>query len=190
MKTLYYPRITSLSLVSLAAVGVSLFAWESRDKLPAGFPFAAVERSVPREIPKIATQLPFTFEDVTKYFQESLAHPPQEKRFNYAVFRSGDGIDYFYTVAISSSGPDLLVKFQVVDDYGMNIVREFFEAPFIQRKESKQLHALLYMGSGIRTINLPRFVVVFEYDNRSESTTVSLMFSPHSRYVSTQPRAN
>lgn len=61
---------------------------------------------------------------------------------------------------------------------------EFFEAPFIQWEESEQLYALLYMGSGIRTINLPRFDLAFECDNSGESTVVSLMFSPRRRSVS------
>ena len=39
---------------------------------PTTFPFAGVELSRPSEIPRAATQLPFTFEDVVKYFQDSL----------------------------------------------------------------------------------------------------------------------
>ncbi len=190
MRALHYPRITGLSLVSLAAIGLTFVAWESRDKLPSRFPFAAVERALPRESPSFATRLPFTFDEVIKYFQESLGQTPQERRFNYALFRGSNGIDHSFVIAISTNGPDLLIKFQVVDDYGMNIVREFFEAPFLQRTESEQLYVLLYMGTGIRTINFPRFDVVFEYDNRAESTVVGLMFSPRGRTVSSQPDAD
>jgi hypothetical protein len=184
MRTLGHPRITGIGLLSIAAIALTFVAWKTRDKLPTTFPFAGVELSRPSEMPSAATRLPFTFDDVIRYFQDSLAQPPQERRFNYALFRCGDGGEHSFTIAISSDGPDLLVKFHVVDDYGMNIVREFFEAPFIQWKESEQLYALLSMGSGIRTINLPRFDVVFECDNRAETTVVTLMFSPRSRYIS------
>ena len=190
MRVLHYPRITGLSLVSIAAIGLTFVAWESRDKLPGRFPFAAVERSLSRETPSVATRLPFTFDEVIKYFQETLGQTPQESRSNYALFRGSNGIDHSFIIAISTNGPDLLIKFQVVDDYGMNIVREFFEAPFLQWTESEQLYTLLYMGSGLRTINLPRFDVVFECDNRAESTVVGLMFSPRGRTVSNPLDAN
>jgi len=187
MRTLTHPRITGIGLVSIAAMALTFVAWDTRDKLPTTFPVAAVERIRPSEPPSAATRLPFTLDDVIRYFQDGLvAQPPQERRFNYAFFRvgGGDGGEHSFTIAVSTNGPDLLIKFHVVDDYGMNIVREFFEAPFIQWKESEQLYALLSMGSGIRTINLPRFDVVFECDNRGESTVVSLMFSPRGRSVS------
>ena len=171
MRTLGYPRITGIGLVSIAALALIFVAWQTRDKRPS-------------EMPSVATRLPFTFDDVIKYFQESLVQLPQERRFNYALFRGGNGGEHSFTIAISSDGPDLLLKFQVIDDYGMNIVREFFEAPFFQRNESEQLYALLHPGSGLRTISLPRFDVAFECDNRAETTVVTLMFSPRSRYIS------
>ena len=184
MRTLGHPRITGIGLLSIAALALTFVAWETRDKLPTTLPFVGVDPSRPSEMPSAATRLPFTFEDVIKYFQESLAQSPQERRFNNALFRGGNGGEHSFTIAISSNGPDLLLKFHVVDDYGMNMVREFFEAPFIQWKESEQLYALLYMGGGLRTINLPRFDVVFECNNRAEATVVSLMFSPRSRSIS------
>ena len=184
MRTLGYPRITGIALLSITAIALTFVAWETRDKLPTTFPLAGVELSRPSENPTTATRLPFTFEDVVKYFQGSLAQPPQERRSNDALFRGGDGGEHFFTIAISRNGPDLQLKFQVIDDYGMNIVHEFFEAPFIQWKESEQLYALLYMGSGLRTINLPRFDVAFECDNRAETTVITLLFSPRSRYIS------
>ena len=182
MRILGYPGITGIGFTSIAALALTFVAWETRDKLPATLPFAAVELSRPSEMPNVATRLPFTFDDVVKYFQESLAQPPQERRFNYALFR--DGGEHSFAIAISSNGPDLSLKFQVFDDYGMNMVREFFEAPFIQWEESEQLYALFYMGGGLRTINLPRFNVALECDNRAETTVVTLMFSPRSRYIS------
>ena len=184
MRTLTHPQFTGIGLLSITAIALTFVAWQTRDKLPAALPFAGVELSRPSEMPSVATRLPFTFEDVIKYFQDSLAQPPQERRFNYALFRGGNGDEHSFTIAISSNGPDLLLKFQVIDDYGMNMVREFFEAPFIQWKESEQLYALLYMGVGLRAINLPRFDVAFECDNRAEATVVSLMFSPRSRSIS------
>lgn len=190
MRTLGHPRITGIGLLSIAALALTFVAWETRDKLPATLPFAGVELSRPSEMPRAAPRLPFTFEDVINYFQDSLAQPPQERRSNDALFRGGDGEEHSFTIAISRNGPDLQLKFQVIDDYGMNIVREFFEAPFIEWKESEQLYALLSMGSGLRTINLPRFDVAFECDNRAETTVVTLMFSPRSRYISSPADPN
>ena len=184
MRTLTHPHFTGIGLLSITAIALTFVAWQTRDKLPTALPFAGVELSRPSDMPHIATRLPFTFEDVVKYFQDSLAQPPQEKHFNDVLFRGGNGSEHFFAIAISRNGPDLLLKFQVVDDYGMNIVREFFEAPFIQWKESEQLYALLSPGSGIRTISLSRFDVVFECEHRAETTFINLMFSPRSRNIS------
>ena len=187
MKTFSRPRFTGIGLISIATLAAAVGTWEMRNftSFPLGFMPVAISR--PSEAPPATTRLPFVLDDFVRYFQESLAQAPQERRYNYAFFRGGSEVEHFYTIAISANGPNLLIKFEVLDDYGMNIVREFFEAPFFQGKESEHLYSLLYLGDGIRTINLPRFDVVFQSDNRAEHTVLSLTFSPRTHYVGKKP---
>ena len=113
----------------------------------------------------------------------SLGHAPKERSANHAVFTGGRIGDGLFAISAAALGSDVFVKFTVTDDYGMNLVREFFEAPFFQWSESEQLYILLYMGDGLRWLRLPRFDIVFEFAAGSENTTVALLFSPQIRSV-------
>ena len=81
----------------------------------------------------------------------------------------------------------MLVRFRVIDDYGMNVVREFLEAPFFQSNESERLYGLLYAGEGTHSAKLSRFDVLCDYQTRPDETVITLFFSA-SQQQSRPPR--
>lgn len=182
MKTLTRPRFTNVAFASIAAVGLVLTGWPLLRPVSLTWPLAH-EVNVPAvEVPPALQLLPFTFRDTVHYFQDALAQFPNEVRANEVVFRGGNHRDNFYSITVVSYGSDILVKFDVMDDYGMTLLREFFEAPFFQRRESEQFYALLDGRNVTKSIRLPRFDVVYEYDGRGESAAIiSMLFSPRVR---------
>ena len=61
------------------------------------------------------------------------------------------------TITASDLGVGLSVLLLATGDYGVNYIREFFEAPFFLREETEQLCKLLDTGPGIRSVTLERF---------------------------------
>jgi hypothetical protein len=177
-----YPRISGIGLVLISAMTLAFAGWQLRNKVPA-FSSIPVARTTTSEYSPAAHQLPFSFEAVLQYFEMSLGQAPTERSANHVIFTGGRIGDGLFAISAAGLGSDVLVKFTVTDDYGMSLVREFFEAPFFQWSESEQLYVLLYMGDGLRWLRLPRFDVVFEFATGSENTTVALLFAPQIRYV-------
>jgi hypothetical protein len=183
MKALTRPRFTGLTFLSLAAAGVVFF---SSDLLrpTASVTLVPAEMSIPgTQTPTAAQLLPFTFRDAVRYFETSLAQFPQEIRPDEVVFRGGNHRDNFYTISVVSYGSDVLVRFDVMDDYGMTLVREFFEAPFFHARESEQFYALLDGKTSTKALHLPRFDVLYEYDGRGDGAIISMLFSPRVRTI-------
>ncbi len=174
-------RTNRIAFASVTA-GVLLFCgWSARDK------FLAISLPTPtlKEPAEVAPQfLPFAFENVVRYFQDALATPPQERLTNQVIFRGGTREENFYTITITRRGPDLLVAFNVIDDYGMNLVREFFEAPFFQARESQQFYALLSGQNGTRAVSMPRFNLLFDYSSHGFDANIIMTFSPRLRSFS------
>jgi hypothetical protein len=63
-------------------------------------------------------------------------------------------------------------------DYGLNYIREFFEAEFFLRRESEQLYTLLEGGAGIRSFALERFSVQISISEAGRWLVVALEFRP------------
>jgi hypothetical protein len=177
-----YPRISGIGLVLVSAMALAFAGWQLRNKVPA-LSSIPIARTSTGEYSPPAHELPFSLEAVVQYFEMSLGEAPKERSANHAVFTGGRTGDGSFTISAAGLGSEIFVKFTVTDDYGMNLVREFFEAPFFQRTESEQLYILLYMGDGLRWLRLPRFDVVFEFATDSENTTVVLLFVPQIRFV-------
>ena len=176
-------RRASVAFATVATAGLVLVSWPLVK--PAHIT-SILQRQVSlpaTELPPAIRLLPFTYHDVVLYFQNSLAEFPQQVHANEVVFRGGHHPDNFYTITIVSYGSNVLVKFDVVDDYGMTLLREFFEAPFFQWSESEQFYALLDGRNITRSLRLPRFEVVYEYDGRGEAAVISMMFSPGRRTI-------
>ena len=63
-------------------------------------------------------------------------------------------------------------------DWGVNYIREFFEAPFFFRSESEQLYALLDSGPGVRSATLSRFQVKIDVSEAREWIVIRSEFEP------------
>ena len=181
MKALTLPRPAGKTFISIAAAGLVFVGWGLL-KPAAPFTPASSAVSIPATENPVAPQLlPFTFRDTVEYFQDALAFAPEKIRPNEVVFRGGNHYDNFYTITVLNYGRDLLVKFEVMDDYGMTLLREFFEASFFQWRESEQMHGLLDGMTATKSLHLPRFNVIYEYDGRGEGAVISLLFTPRMR---------
>ncbi|MGZ4982879.1 MAG: hypothetical protein ACXWAX_08715 [Chthoniobacterales bacterium] len=173
-------RTNRLAFASVTA-GVLLFiGWNVRERISFALPTPEIKGTT-----EVAPQfLPFSFENVVRYFEDTLATSPQERLMNQVIFRGGTRDENFYTITITRRGPELLVAFNVIDDYGMNLVREFFEAPFFQSRESQEFYALLSSQNGTRSVSLPRFNLLFDYSSRGLDANVTMIFSPRMRSLS------
>lgn len=189
MSTATYPRISWIGLVLITTIALAFSSWQLRNEMAALAPLA-FGRSSTSEYSPPADPLPFSFETVVQYFDMSLGHAPIVRSGNHAVFAGGRSGDGFFTISATALGSEILVIFSVTDDYGMNLVREFFEARLFQWSESEQLYILLYMGDGIRWVRLPRFDIVFEFASGSENTTVTMLFAPRIRNINEHGGAN
>ena len=189
MKTLTAFSATRVTLLSMsAAAALAFLGSEFRPRLSPTWPVGPSAWSRTNELPTAPQLLPFTFLDVVGHFEASLGQFPQEKRPNEVVFWGGDNKENFYSIIVTSYGSDLLVKFTVIDDYGMTLVRDLFDARFFQRRESEQLCALLDGRNATRSLSLPRFDVMYQYDSPGYDATISLLFSPRFRSVSERGR--
>ena len=63
-------------------------------------------------------------------------------------------------------------------------MREFFEAPFFQWRESQQFYALLNGRDVTSTLHLPRFNVLFKYSSPGVEANITMIFSPRLRRLS------
>ena len=179
--TTIHPLDSTTGRPVLLAISAAVLLTGVHFLTPTSISLGNLERSSDRTATPVT--LPFSLEDVTNYFVDAMGGAPNERHANYAVFEGGTINEGLFNITIVQRGPEILVRFRVIDDYGMNFIREFFEAPFFQRHESEQFYVLLYMGEGIHCTNLPRFDVVFEHDAQPEETIVTLFFSPPVRTV-------
>ena len=180
-------RTSNVLLLSLAASAVFFLGWNLIDKIAPAISVPAPAIGVTTEAtPQI---LPFTFNEVVRYFEDALAMAPQERFVDEAIFRGGTYYENFYTITVTRHGPDVRVAFNVIDDYGMTLVREFFEAPFFQKRESEQFYALLDGRNVTRTLHLSRFNVFFEYNCPDFAADINMNFSPRFRSLSAPENA-
>ena len=85
-------------------------------------------------------------------------------------------------ITVSDLEASLGVVLLATGDYGVNYIREFFEAPFFLRPESEQLYMLLDRGPGIRSVALERFNVQMRISEAGRWLVVALEFSPSELY--------
>jgi hypothetical protein len=63
-------------------------------------------------------------------------------------------------------------------DWGVDYIREFFEAPFFLKAESEQLYGLLDSGPGARSATLSRFQVKIDVSETREWIVIKTEFEP------------
>jgi hypothetical protein len=95
--------------------------------------------------------LPFSFEQVLSYFDGAFGYPAYKIRDNTFVYLEGNASDEAVTIAVSATARQIAVTLLARGDFGVNYIREFFEAPFFLRSEREQLYALLDANPGARS---------------------------------------
>ena len=125
--------------------------------------------------------LPFSVGQVLDYFNEAFGKRPFKIDDKSFVYTDRENPDEVVTITVSEFEASLGVVLLATGDYGVNYIREFFEAPFFLRPEIEQLYRLLDRGPGIRSVALERFNVQMRISEAGRWLVVALEFSPSER---------
>lgn len=128
--------------------------------------------------PMDAATLPFSFEQVLAYFTEAFAQAPQKVRDRQYVFIDRDNADESVVLTVSGFENSLGVVLLATGDYGVNYVREFFEAPFFSPAESEQMYELLGRGVGVHSARIGRMRVRMTVAESRIWIAVAMEFRP------------
>ena len=132
--------------------------------------------------PQRLHSLPFSIGQVLNYFNEAFGKRPVKRDDKIFVYADRENPDEVVTIAVSDFGASLGVVLLATGDYGVNYIREFFEAPFFLLPESERLYMLLDKGTGIRSLALPRFNVQMRISEAGKWLVVALEFRPPEFY--------
>jgi hypothetical protein len=122
--------------------------------------------------------LPFSFQQVLRCLDDAFQKPGYKIQDNIYVFIQGSGTDEPIVMTVSAMGPKIAVTVTTTGDWGVNYIREFFEAPFFFQSETEQLYALLNAGAGARSATLGRFQVKMDVLETREWIVIRSEFSP------------
>ena len=149
---------------------------------PAGEQSPAETRVSVEQSPLRLQILPFSVGQVLEYFNEAFGKRPFKIDDKTFVYTDRENPDEESIITVSNLEASLGVVLLATGDYGVNYIREFFEAPFFLRAESEQLYMLLAGGPGIRSIALERFNVQMRIFERGRWIVVALEFHPSELY--------
>jgi hypothetical protein len=122
--------------------------------------------------------LPFSFQQVLSCLDDAFQKPGYKLQDNIYAFIQGNGADEPIVMTISAMGPKIAVTVTTTGDWGVNYMREFFEAPFFLRSETEQFYTLLDAGPGARSATLGRFQVKIDVLETREWIVIRSEFSP------------
>jgi hypothetical protein len=122
--------------------------------------------------------LPFSFQQALRCLDDAFQKPGYEIQDNIYVFIQGSGTDEPIVMSIWAMGPKIAVTVTTTGDWGVNYMREFFEAPFFFQSETEQLYALLNAGPGVHSATLGRFQVKMDVLETREWIVIRSEFSP------------
>ncbi len=126
--------------------------------------------------------LPFSLAQILDYFNEAFGKRPFKTGHKSFVYTDRENPDEVAIITVSNLESRLGVALLATGDYGVNYIREFFEASFFLRPESEQLYMLLEGGPGIRSFALERFSVQISISESGRWLVVALEFRPSELY--------
>ena len=126
--------------------------------------------------------LPFSVGQVLDYFNEAFGKRPFKIDDKSFVYMDRGNPDEVAIITVSDLEASLGIVLLATGDYGVNYLREFFEAPFLLRPESEQLYMLLDRGPGVRSVALERFNVQMRISEAGRWLVVAVEFSPSELY--------
>ena len=121
--------------------------------------------------------LPFSVARVLAYFNKVFGERPSKLDAKSFVYIGRDNPDEVVIITVSELPASLGVVLFATGDYGVNYIREFFEAPFFLRGETEQLYKLLDGGPGIRSVTLERFNIQMGIAVAERWIVIALEFS-------------
>ena len=122
--------------------------------------------------------LPFSIGQVLVHFNEAFGKQPSRIDERTFVYTDRENPDEVTIITVSDLDTGLVVVLLATGDYGVNYMREFFEASFFLRQETEQFYTLLDRGPGIRSITLERFKVQMSVSQVGNWIVVALEFGP------------
>jgi hypothetical protein len=164
------------AVILAAAGGLSLFSVFAYDK--AGDQALATESASRENSLLQLNSLPFSLGQVVDYFDEAFGKRPAKRDDGGFAYVDRENPDEVVIVTVSESEANLCVVLRATGDYGVNYIREFFEAPFFLDTESEQLYALLDGGPGIRSVALERFNVQMRVLEAGRWVLIAVQFRP------------
>jgi hypothetical protein len=149
---------------------------------PAGEQSPAETRVSVEHSPLRLQTLPFSVGQVLDYFNEAFGKRPFKLDDKSFVYTDRGNPDEVAIITVSDLEASLGVVLLATGDYGVNYIRQFFEAPFFLRAESEQLYMSLDGGPGIRSVALERFNVQIRISEAGKWIVVALKFRPSELY--------
>jgi hypothetical protein len=126
--------------------------------------------------------LPFSLDQVLNHFNEAFgkrASRIDERTFGYT---DRENPDEMVIITVSDLDTGLAIVLLATGDYGVNYMREFFEAPFFLREETEQFYKFLEQGPGVRSITLERFKVQMSISHVGSWIVAAMEFGPAQIY--------
>jgi len=127
--------------------------------------------------------LPFSFEQVLSYFENAFGKPAYNVHDKTFVYIEGNAPDEAVTVALSKTERKIAVTVIAGGDWGVNYIREFFEASFFLRAESERLYTLLDANPSAGAAALDRFDVKIDVFKTREWIVIGTEFEPPGSYL-------
>jgi hypothetical protein len=158
--------------LALAVSGGVLFL-PSRAQLEVRLePRGSVELRLPSAL------LPFSLAQVLRHFNEAFGKQPFRIDERTYVYVDRENPDETVIITVSDLDTGLAVVLLATGNYGVNFMREFFEASFFLRSETEQFYTFLDRGPGIRSIALERFRIELSISHASNWIVVAMEFRP------------
>jgi hypothetical protein len=130
--------------------------------------------------PRQRSLLPFSATDVTNYFSSVLDKLPVRGQGSAIVFEESKAAEpeNRYRVVILREHNDVVITFSAGGDIGMNLAREFFEAPLFKPNETQRLFAMVDHAQGAPTERLHRFTITMRLLASPKNTRLTVRLSP------------
>jgi hypothetical protein len=175
--------MSELHVLKIAALFLGILA------IPLG-PAGTIDWRMPRPLRVSQVNrhtLPFSFEQVVSYFDDAFEKPGHATHNNIREYIESNAFDEYAAIVVSGTGQKIRVALVTNGDWGVNYIREFFEAPFFLQSESEQLYTLLDANPSARWANLGRFDVQIQVFETRKRILITAEFGPPGSYQS--PRA-
>ena len=135
-----------------------------------------------------AQALPFSFDEVVAYFHHVLGSPSFKVDDRFFVFVDSDNLDESLTIAISSVEQKISILLLTTGDFGLNYIREFFEAPFFREAETERFYGILAAGFGTRSTEFARFSTDTGIFEMQGWIILNMEFRPNGLFATSVPK--